>query len=374
MEIGIVFIVALFGTIIINRLLLVFSKNLGTRGSEDIQVRWAATSKPSLGGFAYYIVFLGIFVVIGLIDFDFLIFTKKQLLGVFIAVSCGFCIGFADDTYNTNPKLKALGQLASAIVLFIFDIQIELIPHSQLINFILTTIWTIALMNSINMLDNMDGITASTSLMIIITFVVVLLQFKNIDFHILLTFIAVCGSLAGFLYHNWYPSKMYMGDAGSQFLGIFLSIFSIPLLWNNPLFNSGNSVITRMLIPALVFIVPLIDTITVIYYRLKRKSSPFIGGADHTTHHLVYLGFKERQVAWFFILINLIGVFFISIIIKYKYFPFELQIIVFIVILLSFVFIEYLYLKGKLKPKLKKNDSGNLRISLYEKILKKNSD
>jgi UDP-GlcNAc:undecaprenyl-phosphate/decaprenyl-phosphate GlcNAc-1-phosphate transferase len=368
MVIAIVFLVALIGTIVINRLLLVFSKNLGVRGPERTQVRWALTTKPSLGGFAFYIVFLGIIGVTGLMDLEYIYFTKKQLIGIFIAITCGFGIGFADDTYNTNPKLKALGQLSCAVIIFLFDIQIEIVKDATFINFIVTSLWTVGLMNSINMLDNMDGITASSSLMIVLIFIVVLAFNNTIDLPILLTLTALCGSIFGFLYHNWFPSKLYMGDAGSQFLGIFLAIFSIPFVWNNSLFSLNSSFFSKLLAPTLVFIIPLIDTATVVFYRLKRKSSPFIGGADHTTHHLVYLGLTERQVAMFFITCNIIGGGLIYYICNNDDFSYITQTIVLLYIIVLFATIEYAYLKGKKKPKKVKNKIVKMRSSIYDKL------
>ena len=370
MVIIVVFIIAVFGTILINRLLLVFSKNLGTRGNENIQVRWANTSKPSLGGFAFYIVFIGIIAVIGLMEYDFWIFSKKQLLGVFIAITFGFGIGFADDTYNTNPKLKAFGQLICALILYLFDIQIQLFQDSFLLNFFLTTFWVVGLMNSINMLDNMDGITSGNSILILSTFIIITALCFKTDFNALLILIAIIGSLIGFLYHNWFPSKIYMGDAGSQFLGIFLAIYSIPLLWNNSVFNA--SIISKFLIPVVVFIVPIIDTITVIFYRLKKGSSPFIGGADHTTHHLVYFGFSERQVFLFFTVINFITLNFITYISFFSKLDIQYQLIIAIYALIVVTIIETMYFKGKFNPQKKKKNNTKDRTSIFEKIFLKN--
>jgi len=90
---------------------------------------------------------------------------------------------------------------------------------------------------------------------------------------------------------------MYMGDTGSQFLGMFLAAISILYLWN---FRDPEGAFVQpkqFLIPLLLFIVPLIDTTTVFIRRLARKQSPFVGGRDHITHHLAYLGLSDRMVA-----------------------------------------------------------------------------
>jgi UDP-GlcNAc:undecaprenyl-phosphate/decaprenyl-phosphate GlcNAc-1-phosphate transferase len=367
-----VFIISVLVTIIINRLLLAFSKNLGTRGDEKIQVRWASTTKPSLGGFAFYIIFLGLISTTGLMENEYLILSKKQMMGCFLAISLGFAIGFADDTYNTNPRLKAIGQLACAFVLFFFDIQVNLFEGYELLNFLVTSFWVIGLMNSINMLDNMDGVTATVSLLITFIFIFFMLMSMSIDLHVLIILVGVCGSLLGFLYHNWYPSKMYMGDAGSQFLGIFLAIFSIIFLWKEPGLNDNSGFFSKISMPLLVFIIPFIDTFTVIFYRLKRKSSPFKGGADHTTHHLVYYGFSERMVVFIFVTVYLLVLLIIYNILNFEYIMEIQNIVTYSFMALIFVTIQYFYSRGALKINVK-NVKKNVqsRKSIYEKIVSK---
>jgi UDP-GlcNAc:undecaprenyl-phosphate GlcNAc-1-phosphate transferase len=155
------------------------------------------------------------------------------------------------------------------------------------------------------MLDNMDAITASVSkgiMICVIGFLVLDGDFKNEYFIIL---IGMLGSLVGFMYFNWNPSKMYMGDTGSQFLGVFLAAIGIQYFWNAPdntLLGTPESVmfIKRLLIPLTAFI-----TITVVINRLMKKQSPFIGGKDHTTHALARLGLNDRQVALVFITLSI---------------------------------------------------------------------
>src|SRR4029079_12727964 len=115
------------------------------------------------------------------------------------------------------------------------------------------------------------------------------------DFYMLIL-IGVLGALIGFLKFNWSPSKIFMGDTGSQFLGVFLASTSMLFLWQ---FNEGNQGILQVkpfVLPALFFIIPIIDTTTVTVRRLLRGQSPFVGGKDHITHHFAYLGLKEPSI------------------------------------------------------------------------------
>jgi UDP-GlcNAc:undecaprenyl-phosphate GlcNAc-1-phosphate transferase len=98
---------------------------------------------------------------------------------------------------------------------------------------------------------------------------------------------------------------MYMGDTGSQFLGVFLAIYGITYFW-----NSGNasgvedSAYKQIIVTIVMFSLPIIDTTTVFIKRIRNGKSPFIGGKDHTTHHLSYLGLSDRKVAVTYALIS----------------------------------------------------------------------
>lgn len=201
----------------------------------------------------------------------------------------------------------------------------------------------------------MDGITASVSIVILLGLIsIVIIGAEILDLNIVYILLAVVASLVGFLYHNWSPAKMYMGDAGSQFLGIFLAVFSIVLIWNVRDVNGTEFQFRQFVLPALLFIIPLIDTITVTFRRLMKGQSPFIGGKDHTTHHLVYFGLKERSVAGLYILINSVSV----IIFLYNYYNrqgwnYMVTMISALFFVIIFVLVQGTYVVGLRKNKLK---------------------
>jgi UDP-GlcNAc:undecaprenyl-phosphate/decaprenyl-phosphate GlcNAc-1-phosphate transferase len=101
---------------------------------------------------------------------------------------------------------------------------------------------------------------------------------------------------------------MYMGDTGSQFLGIFLAGISIQFIWDYRQDTNSYFDFRQLLFPLLIFIVPLVDTATVFIRRLARRQSPFVGGKDHTTHHLAYMGVSDSAVTISFIVLSLISV------------------------------------------------------------------
>lgn len=303
------FFVSIGLSLLINYLLLKFSFNLGSRNNLTFkQVRWSSHVKPSIGGISFFLIFLLSWGFYGLFsDHSSDGISNMQILGIVLATSLGFFSGLYDDAFNTNPLLKFLMQLSCGVLLVVFNIQIE-ISNFEPLNIFFTIVWVVALMNSINMLDNMDGVTASISALIIIGMITVILLTGGLSAEFCLVMLAaVLGALIGFLRFNWSPSKIYMGDTGSQFLGVFLAAISILFFWK---FNEGNQGLLQVkpfVLPALFFIVPIIDTTTVTIRRLMRGQSPFVGGKDHITHHLAYLGLKEKQVVYVLIATTLLS-------------------------------------------------------------------
>ena len=303
---GMFFLFSILFAFLINLLFLKFANTLGTKNNaEGTIIRWSSVSKPAIGGISFYILFL-----ISIACYTVL-FSPKQVgnnynsefVGILLSMAAGFLIGLADDAYNTKPFLKFSVQVLCSVILILSGIYIE-ISNNIIINYALTVFWVVGIMNSVNMLDNMDGITTTVSIFIMATIAVLIglrSDFQNIHLIILTGVIA---SLLSFLYFNWNPSKMYMGDTGSQFLGVFLSAFSIIYFWNDPYPHFDGGISKHFVIPVIAFIVPIIDTTVVVINRTLRGNSPFVGGKDHTTHSLAYMGLTDRQVAMIFAAIS----------------------------------------------------------------------
>lgn len=303
--IGGVFVAALC-----NELLLRFSKSLGIRNKNDVTIRWSNESKPSLGGVSFFVVFLFTSIIYSAV-FDENIFHNYEYLGLFLSGTIAFIMGLADDAYNTRPFAKLAVQILCGLIL----VKVNVIIHffgNPFLDTLLTIIWVVAIMNSLNMLDNMDGITGTTVFFILISCLVsnwLILDFNSNIWTI--TLVAMLGGLIGFLIYNINPSKLFMGDAGSQFIGLFVAFFSIESLWNigNDSIHSdleGNPWL-GLIITLIAFTPAAADTLTVVINRLKKGKSPMVGGKDHTTHHLVYSGFNDRGVWYIFLAIGSIS-------------------------------------------------------------------
>ena len=280
-----------------NKLLLTFSQSLGIRNKNDVVVRWSNQSKPSLGGVSFYIVFLFSFIVYSFLSDK--LFHNQEFIGLLLSGTLAFGMGLADDAYNTKPFAKLLIQILCGVIFVYTDSIIDL-THNNYIDSILTVIWVIILMNSLNMLDNMDGITGTVCLFILITCLSARFMVEGFHFDISsISIVAVIGALCGFLYYNVNPSKLFMGDAGSQFIGLFVAFATTHNLWNVGT-NGVAPSWTGFVICLVAFTPAASDTLSVVINRLKRGQSPMVGGKDHTTHHLVYAGLKDKQVWYLF--------------------------------------------------------------------------
>ena len=272
-------------------------------------IRFSTQSKPIFGGIGFYAVFLGL-AIAALFVLKNEIYQTSEYISIMLVITLSFIMGLADDVINTPPSFKFIVQFLCAGIFIFNGIYIEISPY-EWYNYVITVLWVVGIMNSINMLDNMDSVTALTSLSIIGGAAIYSIMFNSqISVFVGLVLISTSAALIAFIFYNWSPSKMYMGDNGSQYLGAVLALVGIVFYWNAvPIeeFQYGYN-LKQVIIVASAFIVPLSDTTTVTINRLLRKQSPFVGGRDHTTHHLFYLGLTVRWVGAALFIINTIGV------------------------------------------------------------------
>ena len=304
-------------SLLTNSLFLRFVHTLGIRKMDaDTIIRWGPQTKPALGGFNFFLIFLFSIAANSMLFDPNQFFLNKEFMGMVLCVTFAFIIGLADDAYDTRPFLKLSGQIFCGLILVFSGNSITITPY-EYVNYFLTIVWVVGIMNSINMLDNMDAIATVVSICIMLCCMVVIYHSTtfvgNIHFIILLGGLA---ALIGFLWFNWHPSKMYMGDTGSQFIGALLSVMSIIYLWNYRSVKSEEMnllLMTRnIIIVSISFMMTITDTTVVVLNRLLKKHSPFIGGKDHTTHNLARLGYSDRAVAVVFSGMSFISVIIVS--------------------------------------------------------------
>lgn len=279
----------------------------GIKKANVTAIRWRNQSKPILGGIIFFSIFIfGIINYVTFFDSNYL--THNVPIGILLVGTMAFLIGLVDDLLGSGPMFKFSAQLMCALLLINFGVHVKIFDN-QVINYAITIFWVVGLMNSINMLDNMDAITSGFSLPTFAFLVILVVTQSQIEtWFYLFVLMSLISGVGSFLIFNWNPSKLYMGDNGSLFLGVMLSILSISFVWNIPIAPPTNRVIMPLLLIWLIFTVPLTDTATVSINRMLKGKSPFVGGRDHTTHNLSYLGLSDRQVALTMIIITLISI------------------------------------------------------------------
>jgi UDP-GlcNAc:undecaprenyl-phosphate GlcNAc-1-phosphate transferase len=136
----------------------------------------------------------------------------------------------------------------------------------------------LVLVNGINLLDNSDGLAATT--VFVAAAGATVIAAHNGQILVSLLGVALAGASLGFLFHNWFPARVYMGDAGAYFLGFMLAVLTVRLR------PEGSSALEGVVIALLLAALPIVDTTFVVISRLKRGIHPFTAGRDHLSHRL----------------------------------------------------------------------------------------
>jgi UDP-GlcNAc:undecaprenyl-phosphate GlcNAc-1-phosphate transferase len=240
--------------------------------------RWHIRPTPTLGGLAFFVGFL--------LPVLLLSPNLSSALPFFIIVTQMFVVGIYDDVRHINPATKLVGQIISAATAIFFGYSLHFFTWAPL-DALLTAIWIVGLTNSLNLLDNMDGLAAGIGLIAALYLAFLFTQQGDAP-HLILA-LALAGALSGFLLHNFYPASIFMGDAGSLFLGAALSLLTIH---GN---GQASNILSLVAIPTCILLVPILDTALVTLTRLLRGQPISQGGRDHASHRLVVLGLSEPQ-------------------------------------------------------------------------------
>lgn len=193
-------------------------------------------------------------------------------------------VGLIDDLRGLGPWFRLFFELSAAVALWAAGVSVELFPL-EAANLAFTLVWVIGVTNAFNLLDNMDGLSAGVAAIGAFWFFVI--GSAHDQFLVAGLSIALVGCALGFLRHNFHPARIYMGDAGSLFLGFMLSYLGLKLRFDGP-----TSV--TFLVPILVLTVAVVDTTLVSMSRIWNGRSPFQGGLDHMSHRLVFVGIPVR--------------------------------------------------------------------------------
>jgi UDP-GlcNAc:undecaprenyl-phosphate GlcNAc-1-phosphate transferase len=242
---------------------------------------------PLLGGVAIYAGFVLAMLFLGVAGS-----RNDELIGIALGASAVAILGFVDDRRGISPLLKLLGQLVAGGILILVGVKIGAFPWEWL-NVTITLLWVAGITNALNLLDNMNGLSAGVAAVAAGFFL--LLSVTSGQFLISTMAAALLGACLGFLRYNFGTATIFMGDAGSLFLGFVLAVLGIKLRFPTPLFPPNADRITWM-IPVIVLGVPVFDSTLVVISRLRRRLNPFTTpGKDHLSHRLVSFGMNQRE-------------------------------------------------------------------------------
>ena len=216
---------------------------------------------------------------------------QQFYLGLIIPALAIAFVGLLDDLYQLPPWPRFITQsvvgIFTSIMLYISGGGVKLFDNS-LLNGVTTTLWVVTIINAINFMDNMDGLATSLSLVISISLFV--LSYINGQYLVAALCIAIFAACIGFLFWNKRPASIYLGDAGALYLGFLLAATSIRIDVNS------QSELVRVLVPILIFAIPVIDITQVVITRIIKGKSPFEGGRDHLSHLLLNRGISVGKV------------------------------------------------------------------------------
>ncbi|KGR83779.1 glycosyltransferase family 4 protein [Lysinibacillus odysseyi] len=242
---------------------------------------------PRLGGLAIFGAFL---IGIAVLRPD-----NQYMLAIILGATVIVITGVLDDMYEISAKAKMLGQLVAAgIIVFYGGIQIENInlPFTDegtlafgALSIPLTILWIVGITNAINLIDGLDGLAAGVSTIALITLAAMAFIMGN-GFVLAVAAILAAGTF-GFLFYNFHPAKIFMGDTGALFLGFMIAVLS--------LLGFKSITVVSFIVPVIMLGVPISDTFFAIVRRLRMKKKWSDPDKSHLHHRLLDLGFSHRQ-------------------------------------------------------------------------------
>lgn len=251
--------------------------------------RWNQNQTPKYGGVAIFISFTT--TVFLYLDLDVYISSFVILSSII------FFVGLIDDIYNIKPVTKMLGIILLSI--FCFFISFRFFPSGPIyFSLPLTILWYAGVINAVNIIDNMDGLSAGTSIISLFLLMFFSFQLQQGEIYQLVGILA--GSCIGFLFFNFHPAKLFMGDSGSLFIGFLLATFSLEVASSD-----GKNIIFTLLFPVLIMAYPIFDTFLVTINRVRNNIPIYKGGRDHSSHRLVMIGLSEKKAVFFLYLISI---------------------------------------------------------------------
>ena len=242
-------------------------------------------TKASLGGIA---IFIG-----AAAGFIYLQPEHPQMVAIIVGAIIMLLTGIVDDIYNIRPIAKLSGQIAAALVVVSSGLIIEKLTvpfvgtiYLEGIGYIITILWIVGASNAINLIDGLDGLAAGVSAIGLSSIFIMAIT----DFRFVVAYLSIIliGSCVGFLFHNFHPAKIFMGDTGALFLGYAIAVVSMLGLFKNVALFS-------FIIPIIVIAIPVFDTLLAILRRTINKQGIATADKKHIHYQLIKMGYSHKQ-------------------------------------------------------------------------------
>ncbi len=311
-------------TILLTPLAMRLAARCGVMDKPDAR-RVHKTPTPRWGGLAMFAAFALTVLVMFLAGFDRLLSLDDGLLnllhnsrvqGILIGATLITLVGAVDDKFQVPAKMKLLGQILTAVLVTVSFFGLRFFLHApsaadagtfMLFNqplsywgsVVLSVCWIVGITNTLNLIDGLDGLAAGVCGFAALSFLVInVTTTGSLGFAILCA--ALVGTCIGFLRYNFHPAKVFMGDAGSHFLGFTIAALSILQNWKV-------ATLTVFAIPVLILAVPIFDTAFAIIRRLLRRQPIFMPDRGHLHHRLLSMGLNQRTVVLTIYLLTAVG-------------------------------------------------------------------
>ncbi|TLS38491.1 glycosyltransferase family 4 protein [Pseudalkalibacillus caeni] len=279
------FFAALITVLIITPFIIKFAIKIGATDKPNHR-KVHAKVMPRLGGLAIFIGVIAGYFTAGLYE--------QQMNGIILGAVLIILLGVFDDIYELSAKFKLIGQIVAAGIIVSTGLTIDFISIPFVVDRIdlgiwaypITVFWIVAITNAINLIDGLDGLAAGVSSIGILTIAVMAFIWGKV---LILTFaLIVLGGTIGFLFYNFHPAKIFMGDTGALFLGYSIAILSLLGLYKSVTLFS-------FVVPIIILGVPIFDTTFAIIRRLVNKQPISAPDKSHLHHRLLALGFSHRK-------------------------------------------------------------------------------
>ncbi|MBN1277002.1 MAG: glycosyl transferase, partial [Deltaproteobacteria bacterium] len=257
--------------------------------------RWHRKETALLGGGAIFFSMMSVWLASALIG-DWSVYGRPYLPMVLCGVAV-FGLGLVDDIYNIDPQHKLAGQIIITSILMFFGFRLAW-TDSHTVNLFLSILWIVGITNAFNLLDNMDGLAAGIAFIscaFLCLYISLNAGLSEAGAPVLLMGMAFIGAVLGFLFYNFNPASIFMGDAGSLFIGFILACLTLTAGSASAKGGGFIRLLSIIAIPVLILFIPILDTgfVSLMRKLFRRRISQ--GGRDHSSHRMVAIGFSEKK-------------------------------------------------------------------------------